>query len=228
LNDSCFGEEAVIMDSPVTTECVMQPTQLNHSLRLRFTMRDLLIAMAVCALYFAAYGMILRGTSGRDTSHQVVFSGLVAVGTVIGFLLGGLISRRRAGAMLVRLYGARRGQLWWMGWVCLVPVAVIGWALTSGFDPALPEIARLIPMMLLSQTAFFAVLTFIWDPVDLCECGVAMYGIFVSWRRVMRSKTCVLDESGVLTIGRGFWRTSVFVPQSQRAAVVSLLEEKMG
>lgn len=187
-----------------------------------------MIATAVCALYFAAYGMILRGTTGRPTAHLVVFSGIVAVGTVIGFLLGGFISRRRAGAVFVRLYGARRGQLWWLGWVCLVPVATIGWALTSGFDPALPEMARLIPMMLLSQTAFFAVLTFIWDPIDLCECGVAMYGIFVPWRKVMRSRTCVLDEAGMLTIGRGFWRTSVFVPQNQRAAVKSLLEEKIG
>jgi hypothetical protein len=194
---------------------------------LRFSLRDLLIAMAVCALYFAAYGILLRGVSGRPTAHLVVFSGIVAVGTVIGFLLGGFISRRRAGAVLVRLYGARRGQLWWLGWVCLVPVAIIGWVLFKRFDPRHSELVRLIPMMVLSQTAFFAVLTFIWDPVDLCEEGVVMFGFFVRWGKLMWPQTCMWNESGKLAFGRGFWRTTVFVPEDQREAVRSLLEDKV-
>ena len=160
----------------------------NGSRRLQFGLGDLLLAVAVVAVYLAAYVSIFRGISTQEAVRLAAFTVMVVVGTILGVMLPHPWVKRRAGRVVVRLRGRRPNGSWFV-WTCLVPVIAILVVQLPDLWPDSSPLIRILLTLFITQSACFTVWTVGRRSVTICDRGIVTnVAAFSPWYRIRSSR----------------------------------------
>jgi hypothetical protein len=220
-----------VIDELVTDEKLPRPT--HGSQQWQFSLRGMMVTVAVVSLYLAACVALVREMGRRDSISVVMMIPAILMGASFGIVMGHFWSRRRRGSVLFRLRYRFKGALDWFSPV-LVPVfALIYVALEEllvGPPPAneFPRhFARVMLLFWTVQSACF-VPRKMSQSLLLCENGIAFGSVgFTPWEKVAPRASVLFDGEGNLVIHYGSSSIFATVLPEQREAVEELLNRKL-
>jgi len=196
-----------------------QPTSV------RFSLRSLLMAMAIASLYLAAWGLLARKSNARELGDAAWMS----LCTLFAYGLGTIVGRHtryRSGEVIARLPTARPDVDWAIR-ACATPfVMIVLMQLLPGHERTIPLIRVFLTMLTaISVVSMFHSL--FARSIAICENGLAAgYEVPIAWDRVKRAGWSI-DGSGLVIFGGGLWRRTALVPPESRTAVEAFLKNKL-
>lgn len=190
----------------------------------QFGLREMLAAMAVVAVYFAALLLSIRGVSAADTKQLTIVSAAGFAGALVGIAINVWLQTRSMRTVFL-LRRDPPGLVWCLG--AIAPPIALLWA--SSIWETFTELSfvfRLGIVIGIAMTGCLAIWTLWQRSLALCQTGILVDRAFhTSWHR-LRSAGWQIDESGRITFGQGWGRVSAQVPAEVRDAVEELVRAK--
>ena len=205
------------------------PRPSHESQQWQFSLRGLMITVAIVSLYLAACVALIRDMGRRESLSVVLMIPAILIGASIGIAAGQFWSKRRRGSVLFRLRYRFKGTLDWFSPVLVPLFALVYVALEDllvGPPPANEFPRHFVRVMLLFWTVQSAcfVPRRLSQSLLLCENGIGYGGVgFTPWEKVAPRADVLFDGEGNLVIRYGSSSIIATVPPEQRGAVRSLL-----
>jgi len=192
----------------------------------RFGLREMLAAMAILAVYFAALVLSIRGVSAADAKQLTIVSAAGFVGALVGIAINVWLQTRSMRTVFL-LRRDSPGLVWCLD--AIAPPIALLWV--SSIWEALTQLSfvfRLGIVIGIAMTGCLAIWTLWQRSLALCETGILVDRAFhTPWHR-LRSAGWQIDESGKITFGQGWGRVSAQVPVEERVNVEEFLRGKLG
>jgi hypothetical protein len=192
----------------------------------RFSLREMFIAVSLVSLHAAALGVVAR----NGGANGLIRVASLAVSMVIGITIGVVLARRsstfRAGLPYVRLSIPRLRpiRLWQSAAVPVVALVSASFFRSDGGE--FPFVLVVMAIATAASGIGLILLLFL-RTLSICENGIEAEGKFVSWRKFERQGWCI-QEHDMLMLGSGMGEYQAVVPTDRRADVDEFLRQKLG
>jgi hypothetical protein len=212
----------------------MSPRPSHAAQQWQFSLRGLMITVAIVSLYLAACVALVRDLGRRESLSVVLMIPAILIGASVGIAAGQFWSKRRRGPVLFRLRYRFEGILDWFSPV-LVPLFALVYVaieeLLVGPPPANEFPRHFVRVLLLFWTVQSAcfVPRRLSQSLLLCENGIGYGGVGLTpWEKVAPRADVLFDADGNLVIRYGSSSIVATVPPEKRQSVEAMLKEKLG